>query len=98
MNIRIKQLDDTEKWITARFMRFLCQRAEIFDVLRRQPKDGYDISFLITNKHMEQLMKHKIVDFLIQFMEDIDKEINEIKLDTSSRARVAGECLLKGFC
>lgn len=27
---------------------------------------GYDISFLITNQHTETLLKHKIVDFIIQ--------------------------------
>ncbi len=25
-------------------------------------------------------MKHKLVDFIIQFMEDVDKEISEMKL------------------
>lgn len=27
---------------------------------------GYDISFLITNTHSETMLKHKIVDFIIQ--------------------------------
>ena len=27
---------------------------------------GYDISFLITNFHTEQMLKHKLVDFIIQ--------------------------------
>ena len=27
---------------------------------------GYDISFLITNFHSETMLKHKIVDFIIQ--------------------------------
>ncbi len=27
---------------------------------------GYDISFLITNFHTEQMFKHKLVDFVIQ--------------------------------
>ncbi len=27
---------------------------------------GYDISFLITNTHTESMLKHKIVDFIIQ--------------------------------
>ena len=41
---------------------------------------GYDISFLITNFHTEQMLKHKLVDFIIQFMEEVDKEISEMKL------------------
>lgn len=42
---------------------------------------GYDISFLITNFHTEAMYKHKLVDFVIQFMEDIDKEISEVRLE-----------------
>jgi ARP2/3 complex 20 kDa subunit (ARPC4) len=44
------------------------------------PAKGYDISFLITNTHTEEMLKHKLVDFIIQFMEEVDKEISEMKL------------------
>lgn len=30
---------------------------------------GYDISFLITNFHTEQMYKHKLVDFVVQVSE-----------------------------
>ena len=58
---------------------------------------GYDISFLITNFHTEQMFKHKLVDFIIHFMEEIDKEINEMKLAVNSRARLSAEEFLKCF-
>lgn len=35
------------------------------------------------------MLKHKLVDFIIQFMEEVDKEISEMKLfasNTSSHA------------
>jgi actin related protein 2/3 complex subunit 4 len=35
---------------------------------------------LITNYHTEEMLKHKLVDFIIQFMEEVDKEISEMKL------------------
>ncbi len=57
----------------------------------------YDISFLITNTHTEQMYKQKLVDFIIQFMEDIDKEISDMKLSVNSRARVCAEEFLKQF-
>jgi actin related protein 2/3 complex subunit 4 len=41
-------------------------RAESFVVLRRVPVKGYDISFLVTNVNVEEMMKHKLVDFVIQ--------------------------------
>lgn len=45
---------------------------------------GYDISFLITNFHTEAMLKHKLVDFVIEFMREVDKEISEMKLFVSS--------------
>lgn len=56
---------------------------------------GYDISFLITNFHTEQMYKHKVVDFVIHFMEEIDKEISEMKLSVNARARIVAEEFLK---
>lgn len=58
--------------------------------LSKQPRNkitveqGYDISFLITNFHTEEMLKHKLVDFIIQFMEEVDKEISEMKLFVSA--------------
>src|SRR3954462_15392224 len=53
---------------------------------------GYDISFLITNFHTEEMLKHKLVDFIIQFMEEVDKEISEMKLFVCSYARSKPPC------
>lgn len=41
------------------------------------------------------MYKHKLVDFIIQFMEDVDKEISEMKLSLNARARWAHERLLR---
>ena len=80
VSIKIKQADDTESILVHKFSRFLSQRAESFFILRRKPVADYDISFLITNYHTEQMIKHKLVDFVIEFMEEVDKEISEMKL------------------
>ena len=80
VSIRIKQADEIEHILVHKFTRFLTQRAESFFILRRKAVDGYNISFLITNFHTEQMLKHKLVDFIIQFMEEVDKEISEMKL------------------
>ncbi|KAI6169467.1 hypothetical protein EDD17DRAFT_1518966 [Pisolithus thermaeus] len=66
MSIKIKQADEIENILCHKFTRFMMQRAESFVVLRRKPVPGYDISFLITNVHTETMLKHKIVDFIIQ--------------------------------
>ncbi|GFQ97825.1 hypothetical protein TNCT_166481 [Trichonephila clavata] len=59
ISIAIKQADEIEKILCHKFMRFMMMRAENFIVLRRKPVEGYDISFLITNFHTEQMYKHK---------------------------------------
>lgn len=66
MSIRIKQQDDIERILCHKFTRFMMMRAENFVILRRKPVQGYDISFLITNFHSETMLKHKLVDFIIQ--------------------------------
>ncbi|KAH8022090.1 hypothetical protein HPB51_021813 [Rhipicephalus microplus] len=95
ISIAIKQADDIEHILCHKFMRFMMMRAENFIVLRRKPVEGYDISFLITNFHTEQMYKHKLVDFVIHFMEEIDKEISEMKLALNARARICAEEFLK---
>ena len=37
------------------------------------------------------MYKHKLVDFIIQFMEEVDKEISEMKLSINARARIVAE-------
>ncbi|XP_040264649.1 tubulin monoglycylase TTLL3 [Bufo bufo] len=98
VSIAVKQADEIEKILCHKFMRFMMMRAENFFILRRKPVEGYDISFLITNFHTEQMYKHKLVDFVIHFMEEIDKEISEMKLSVNARARIVAEEFLKNIC
>jgi actin related protein 2/3 complex subunit 4 len=51
----------------------MCQRADNFIILRRKSMPGYDISFLVTATHTELMYKQKLIDFLIHFMQEIDK-------------------------
>ncbi|KAJ2716877.1 Arp complex subunit [Coemansia spiralis] len=97
VSIRIKQADDIERILAHKFTRFLMMRAESFIILRRVPVKNYDISFLVTNFHTEQMFKHKLVDFIIEFMEEVDKEISEMKLSINARARIVAESYLSQF-
>ncbi|RDW34486.1 hypothetical protein B0I72DRAFT_144913 [Yarrowia lipolytica] len=94
VSIRIKQADEIERILVHQFTRFLTGRAESFYILRRKPVPGYSISFLITNFHTETMLKHKLVDFIIEFMEVVDKEISEMKLVLNARARFIAESYL----
>ena len=60
------------------------------------PQD-YDISFLITNKHLERMWKHKLIDFVIQFMEDVDREISAMKISVNARSRAVATELMKAL-
>ncbi|RAL10997.1 actin-related protein 2/3 complex subunit 4 family protein [Aspergillus homomorphus CBS 101889] len=97
VSLKVKQADEIEHILVHKFARFLTQRADAFLILRRKPVEGYDISFLITNFHTEAMLKHKIVDFVIEFMEEVDKEISEMKLFLNARARFVAESFLTPF-
>jgi actin related protein 2/3 complex subunit 4 len=40
------------------------------------------------------MFKHKLVDFIVLFMEEVDKEISEMKLSLNARARIVAETVL----
>jgi actin related protein 2/3 complex subunit 4 len=86
-----------EELLARKLLRFLTQRAEEFRVLRRVPVEGFDISFLITHVHAEELLKARLVDFIVAFMEEIDKELSELKLAVNARGREVATEFLKGF-
>ena len=44
------------------------------------------------------MYNHRLVDFVIHFMEEIDKEISEMKLSVNARARIVAEEFLKNVC
>lgn len=97
LSVCIKQADDIEEILTKKFTRFLCQRAEQFVILRRKAVSDYDISFLITHSHLEVMYKHKLVDFVMSFLEDIDREISGMKIATNTRGRVVATEYMKKF-
>lgn len=97
ISIKIKQSDEIENILVDKFTGFLTKRAENFVILRRIPIEGYDISFLLTNYHNEIMIKTKLIDFVIEFMEEVDKEISEMKLFLNARARYIAEAYLTVF-
>lgn len=55
------------------------------------------MSFLIVHTHLENMYKHKLIDFIITFMEDIDKEISEMKISLNARGRIVATEFMKHF-
>ena len=97
VSFAIKQADEIEKILCHKFTRFLAQRSEQFVIMRRKPCPGYSISFLITHSHLERMWKEKLVDFVITFMEEINKEISAMRIALNARARVVAETFLQDF-
>lgn len=97
ISIGVKQADDVERILCKKFTNFMTRRAESFYILRRRPIQNYDICFLICNFHVEKMFKEKLIDFVINFMEEIDKEISEQKISLNARARICAEEFLKTF-
>ena len=48
--------------------------------------------------HSRCLQKQELVNFIIQFMQDVNAEVSELKLAVNSRARVVAHTFLKQFC
>ena len=95
ISIHVKQIDDVDKLLAKMFMRFLAQRADSFRVLRKKPIPGYDLSFLVTNVHTEEMVLAKLIEFIVSFLKDIDKELSDMKITLSKRARACAEEYLK---
>ena len=58
---------------------------------------GFDVSLLLTNFNLEAMWKHKLIDFVVQFMEEIDSEISAMKILINERARTVSYQFLKEF-
>jgi len=98
VSVKIKQANEIEKMLCSHFCRFMTRRAENFRILRRIPADkDFDISFLITNFHLETMIKDKLIDFICEFIREVDKEISEMRLQLNSRAKCCAENFLAAF-
>ncbi|KAL0228214.1 hypothetical protein RCL1_004357 [Eukaryota sp. TZLM3-RCL] len=97
ISLKIKQSDAVDTHIVKKLTHFLMQRANDLPILRRKPMKGYDLSFLITNVHTETLMKHKLVDFIVDFLKDVDAEVSDLKLGVNKRSREVAQLFLSSF-
>mmetsp|Transcript_1022 Transcript_1022/g.630 ORF Transcript_1022/g.630 Transcript_1022/m.630 type:complete len:87 (-) Transcript_1022:31-291(-) len=70
--------------------RFLSLRADKFGIMRKKPaREDYDYSFLITDDHLAKYKKEELINFILEFIQGIDKEINDMKLAILTQSRMA---------
>ena len=43
-----------DKLICGRFTKFFAAKADLFEIIRKEPIEGYDISFLVMAQHLEK--------------------------------------------
>lgn len=97
VSICFQKSDALAELIANKYVGFLEQRADRFLILRKKPVKGYDISFLISHEEAETMHKNKIIDFIIQFIADIDSDVTNMKLATNQRARRAALDYFQSF-
>jgi len=69
--------NDIEHLLTHMMQRFFALRADRFKIMRRVPEnpEKYDFSFLITEDHLAKYKKEELINFILEFMQGVDKEI-----------------------
>ncbi len=97
INILIKKHSDVEDLLVDIYANYLMNRADKLNILRKKPKDGYDVSFLITNYHLETYKKESLIDYIVEFVQDLSKEITEMKLIVNSQSRLVTTHLMEQF-
>lgn len=95
VNIAIKKHAEIETLIVGIYTQFLMNRADKFNLLRKKAKPGYDISFLITNFHLENYKKEDVIDFIVEFVQDLVKEVTDMKMTVNSQSRYVTTYLME---
>lgn len=90
VSIAIKKGQEIEYLLTHMLERFMSLRADKFEILRKKPASpNYDFSFLISEDHLYQYKKEELINFILEFVQGIDKEISEMKLSVVNHSRMA---------
>ena len=95
VNVAVKKYQEIDKLVVGIYSNYLMNRANQLNVLRKVAKDGYDISFLITNFTLENYKKEDIIDFIIEFIQDFTKEVTDMKMTVNSQSRFATTYLME---
>ena len=95
INVAVKKYQEIDKLIVGIYSKYLMNRANQLNILRKVAKPGYDISFLITNFTLENYKKEDIIDFIIEFIQDFTKEVRDMKMTVNSQSRFATTYLME---
>lgn len=94
ISFQFRAHDDLEQVLCHKLARFLMHRAEQYSILRRVPVPGYHLSLLLTSKHFHVYNRDKLLDYIMDLHEDMDRIVMELKLYFNVRARKAARAFL----
>lgn len=83
--------------ILTKYRAFFQHDADQHHILRRRPVPGYSISFLIVPCHLERIGRDRIISKILSFVEKLDQEINQVKINVNSQARRCSVGYFKEF-
>jgi hypothetical protein len=104
--------DPIEQAILSKYLVFFQQRAEHYHILRRQPvlqgqveEQGggggggckYSISFLMWQTQIDKYGQDQMVDTILDFLGQVDRECSHVKISLNARARLVASEFLKTF-
>jgi len=70
VSLKLKELNDFIVLLIGRFSNFFKHRAEEFEIVRKVPLKGYDISFLICDFHLEKYKAEVIIETIMEFIKE----------------------------
>jgi len=76
--------ESVEILLSHMYQRFFALRADRFKIYRKKPVEGFDFSFLITETHLSMYKKEELINFVLQFIQGIEKEVMDLKLAINS--------------
>ncbi|XP_036902803.1 actin-related protein 2/3 complex subunit 4-like [Sturnira hondurensis] len=96
LKVKYSEAHEIEILCHKMMVRFVMMQAENFFIPWGKPLEECEVGFLIKS-YAEQMHKHKLVDFVIHFTEEMDKEISEMKLLVDVHTRIVTEEFLRNF-
>ena len=94
--MQLKTVDKLEDLLRRKQLQFYHRRAEALRLLRRKPVKGYDISFLLTAKHQQQLDKQAVIAFICELVEDVSS-CSSLKRLITAHGRASSKSLRRAL-
>jgi len=97
-SFKYEQSDHVDKILGRKFSSFFMKRADDLIIFRRKPLDGFSVSFLLVPNHIQRVSsKETVIELIIRFVEEVDKEVSSLKLDLNRSSRVMATTFFKHF-